>query len=255
MQDNRIDRPHSSRPALSLAANEVHVWHVPLDERISEVGRRCMVLNQEERDRAARFHFDRDRHEFCLSRSVLRQMLESYGVAGAAEVRFTYSLHGKPALDGVHGCPWLQFNLSHTRGMAVCAFVHSRLVGVDVEHVRDVVDVDGIVASHFAPEEQAEYQRLSAGERQRGFLNGWTRKEAFIKAVGEGLSYPLQAFAVTLTPGQPARFLRIGDDPAAPSAWMLADLTIYSSHVVALAVQGQHLRVENRIWSDISAHP
>jgi len=237
----------TTNPVFTLLPDEVHVWHVPLGELVPQMDWRYLLLSQEERARLTRFHHERDHNEFCLSRSTLRLLLEAYGVAPAAEIDFACSARGKPALATVHDCHWLQFNLSHTRGMAVYAFAHSRPVGVDIELTRAVPDADRIVASHFAAEEKAEYRMLPASARQHGFLNAWTRKEAFVKALGEGLNYPLDAFAVSLTPGEPARLVRIGEKHPEVAKWLLVDLTIDPSYVVALAVLGAPVRLRNRL--------
>jgi 4'-phosphopantetheinyl transferase len=232
---------------LVLAEDEVHVWHVRLAELAPELPRLQTLLSQDERERASRFHFERDRMTHCLSRAALRLLLQSYGVAAGPAIRFSYAAHGKPELAAAHNSAWLRFNLAHSHEMAVVAFAHSRQVGVDVECVRELRDADSLIAHYFSAEEQAEYQVLSPAARRRAFLNGWTRKEAFIKATGEGLSRPLDSFAVTLTPGEPVRFLRVGPDAAAASGWVLADLTLDPSYVVALAVEGTDLSIGNRV--------
>jgi 4'-phosphopantetheinyl transferase len=230
-----------------LPDNEVQVWQVDLSDFMPLLRRLRLLLSGEEQDRAARFHFEQHRGAFCMSRAVLRVLLESYGVGPAAEIAFTCSRFGKPALAAGQGQPGLEFNLSHTQGRAVYAFTRHRPVGIDVEALRTVPSADLIVAQQFAPEEQAAYHALSEADRQRGFLNGWTRKEAFIKATGEGLQRPLGSFAITLTPGAPVRFLRIDAAVDAQANWQLFDLTLDPSYVVALAVPGADLECRNRL--------
>jgi len=232
---------------LVLAEDEVHIWHARLAEFTPELAGFRTLLSRDELERAARFHLERDRTEYCLSRGALRLMLQSYGVGPAPEVRFSYSAQGKPELAAVHDSDWLRFNLAHSHGMTVLAFAHSRQVGIDVECLREMRDADDLVTRYFSAEEQVEYQAVPPAARRRAFLNGWTRKEAFIKATGEGLNRPLDSFAVTLTPGEPARLLRIGLDPAAASGWVIADVTLDPSYVVALAVEGTGLRLCNRV--------
>ncbi len=231
---------------LTLAADEVHVWHVPHQEHLPHLDQLAGLLNAEERERAGRFHFERDRATYTLSRAYLRLFLQKYGIAPAAEISFTYAPRGKPELHACHAASWLQFNLAHSRGMTVLAFALARPVGIDVETLRELHDAAGIVGSIFAPEEQAAFHALAPEARQRGFFNGWTRKEAFIKATGEGLGRQLDSFAVTLTPGESAGFLRL--DTSAGDDWFLADLTLAPPHIVALATRGSGLHIRNRVW-------
>jgi 4'-phosphopantetheinyl transferase len=160
----------------------------------------------------------------------------------AAAVAFQYSTRGRPTLASGQ----LQFSVSHTDGMAVFAVTGKRRVGIDVECVRPVHEQDLLVSQNFAPEEVAAYHALSGAARQQAFFNGWTRKEAFVKALGEGLSHSLSSFAVSLAPGVPARLLRI--DGGSPENWLLRDLTQQPAHVVALAAEGRGLQIRSRCW-------
>lgn len=240
---------------ITSSQDEVHVWHVPLDELHRDVSRLWQLLSHDERARADRYQFEQDRQDFCVSRGVLRLLLQAYGAGRAADITLAYSRHGKPRLARTDNEPLgepLEFNVAHTRGMAVYAFSRSRGVGVDVERVREVADADRIVARHFAAEERAQYQALPRSLRQRGFFNAWTRKEAIIKATGMGLSGSLDTFAVVLTPGASVRLLESTSQPAAAAAWSLADMTIDPCYVVAAAAEGRGVRMKNQILSERS---
>ena len=218
--------------------DEVHVWNMPLvDSALSYID----CLNDAEKDRAARFLNERARNEFIQSRAFLRRLLESCGAGPAKQIAFSYSANGKPELADVE--TRLQFNVSHTRELAVFAVTRSHPVGIDVEWLGATKEAEGIVASRFAPEEQAEFAALGEEMKQRGFLQGWTRKEAFIKALGRGLGYDLASFAVTLV--GPARLLRVAADAGRVSDWTLADLPISPNHCAAVAVRGMNMRVKN----------
>jgi 4'-phosphopantetheinyl transferase len=173
------------------------------------------LLAPDERERAARFVHDVHRRRFIVARAALRRILGAHLGVAPATLRFTEGAHGKPALDGTG----LEFNLSHSHELALVAVTRDAPVGVDVEHLRPVADALGIARSHFAPSERAALAAAPADARDLVFLRGWTRKEAFIKAIGEGLSHPLDQFEVSLT--DEARFLGIGGDPAAAARWSL----------------------------------
>lgn len=233
-----------------LNENEVHVWHAPLSALASELPRLGALLSPDERARAERFHFERDRNQFTLTRAILRSLLGEYCQVPAEDIAFDYGPRGKPVLRAPASMQ-LQFNVSHSHGMAAYAITRTCHVGVDVELVREVKEADGIVTSQFAPEEVAAYRALPVEARRRGFFYLWTRKEAYIKALGEGLGHPLDRFAVSLEPGPAARFVRIGSDPAALADWTLCDLVLDASYVAALAVQGVGLNVVSRAWTPV----
>ena len=190
-----------------------------------------MLLEPEERDRAARFRFDHLQHAFILARGGLRVLLGCYlGVCPAA-VQFTYGSKGKPTLSGGS----VEFNVSHSGGLAVFAFTFGCEIGVDVEQIRSLPDMLEIASQFFCVEETAELMALPAGERERAFFLCWTRKEAYIKATGDGLSAPLDSFRVALRPGAPARFVHFKHDASAAASWTLHDLSLTPAHAGALA--------------------
>ena len=218
--------------------HEVRIWNKPLtDSALSDLD----SLNDDERDRAARFMNERARNEFIQARAFLRRLLESCGAGPAKQIAFSHSANGKPELARAE-TP-LQFNVSHTRELAVFAVTRSHPVGVDVEWLGATREAEGIVASRFAPEEQAEFAGLPEAMKQRGFLQGWTRKEAFIKALGRGLGYDLASFAITLV--GPARLLRVAADAGHVSDWTLADLPLSPNHCAAVAVRGANIRIKD----------
>ncbi len=205
-------------------------------------------MSVDEREQAARFHVEQDGMEYALTHSILRQLLEAYGVASAADVSLVRSLRGKPALAASSNPTRLQFNLSHTRGMAVFAFARVLPVGIDVECGRAIEGARDWGLEFLASEEQREFNVLPAADKARGFLNGWTRKEAFAKAIGKGLNLPLNSYAVSLTPGAPARLVRSDVPCGSVKKWMLADITRDPKFVAALAVFGRDIRIVHRTW-------
>jgi 4'-phosphopantetheinyl transferase len=206
----------------------------PLD---IDAGRLARLLSVDERERAGRFAFERDRRRYIVARARLRQLLgERLGVAPEC-LRFVYQPQGKPALASCPGQRDLRFNVSHCGEVAAYAFAEGREVGVDIEEVRELPDADDIVMRFFSRRERGAYMRLPLRERPQGFFNCWTRKEAFIKALGSGLSCPLDSFDVSFAPGRPARILRVGRVAASRCGWTLRSFVPGPGLVGAVALQ------------------
>ena len=235
-----------SREVAGLDPDEVHVWAADLDH-LPEASLRG-ALSADERDRAGRFHFERDRRRFVVARGLLRLLLGRYLDVDPAALAFGYGPRGKPFLDGFEEP---RFNLSHSGGLALLAFASGRDVGVDIEQERPLPGSEDIALHYFSAWEAAELRRLRADEREAAFFRCWTRKEAFIKATGDGLSQPLDAFDVTLAPGEPARLLRVlGEHEAARRFW-LEDLRPAPDFAGALAVDGEVKHVVRRTWEQL----
>lgn len=221
-----------TRPSLEPLA--VHIWRVPLDElpRV-ELNALLSTLSADERQRAERFHFERHREQFIVARGTLRAVLGRYLATPPTALRFRYGDHGKPSLA------WpttdLRFNISHSHELALIAVAYGQELGVDVEHCAPMRDQEGVARQVFAPDELEALAQLPPALRMRGFFNAWTRKEALIKARGEGLSLPLKEFAVTLVPGEPARLLR-SVDPTDLQRWSLHALEPGRGYAAALAI-------------------
>ncbi|HEX4593379.1 MAG TPA: 4'-phosphopantetheinyl transferase superfamily protein [Bryobacteraceae bacterium] len=218
--------------AYELNGRIVHIWPLWIEGPDAVVERFRSLLAPDETDRAARFKFEHLRHSFILARGALRILLGRYVNTSPADLIFTYGSNGKPALAPPAR---VQFNASHSGGLALFAFAMDCEIGIDVEAVRAMPDMENIAKRFFCDEEAAELMSLPAEERDRGFYLCWTRKEAYIKATGEGLSAPLDAFRVTLRPGDPARVVHLAGDPTAARAWTLHDLALDKRYAAALA--------------------
>ena len=222
--------------ALTCSSAIVEVVWLRLPDNVDAAARACTVLSASERSRADRFAFARDRTRYILCRAGLRRLLsERLGIPAAA-VALHSNAHGKPMLAGGQGVAPLEFNVSHSGDVAVYALSHAHPVGVDVEAIETRVDRDAIARDNFSAAEQAAYATLDRGSLPVAFMNCWTRKEAFIKAVGKGLSYPLRSFDVSLAPGDDARLLRLELGPGTPADWTLASFEPYPGYVGAVAV-------------------
>jgi 4'-phosphopantetheinyl transferase len=218
--------------AYELTGRAVHVWPVSTHAPAAVTEQFWFLLAPDETDRAGRFRFDHLRRSFILARGALRVLLGRYLNIAPGGIEFGYGSKGKPALAAPHR---LQFNASHSGDLALFAFTTDCEIGVDVERIRPIPDTEDVAKRFFCAEETAELMALPAGQREHGFFLCWTRKEAYIKATGEGLSTPLDAFRVTLQPSEPAGMVHLERDPIAAQAWTLHDLTPAPGYAAALA--------------------
>lgn len=226
-----------ARSAASLADATVAVTR--LDAAPEAVDAAARVLSVEERRRADRFIHLRDRRRFIMARAWLRRLLAAELDTEAEALDFVYGDYGKPALSPAFAGSDLCFNLSHAGDMAGCALTHGHEVGIDIEAVRSLRDADTIAAQFFSARENRAWRALAESDRPLGFFNCWTRKEAFVKALGEGLAYPLDGFEVSLAPNEPARLLRVGDVPGRSSGWQLHAFVPAPGFVGAIVVRGK----------------
>lgn len=224
---------------LSLPHGEVHVWRIFLDESLPRLHKLAALLSEDERARAARFRFERDRQRFITARAAFRTILARYQGCEPQALRFDYNAYGKPSLTAEFGGHALGINMAHSQDLALCAVVRGRQLGVDVEQVRALADMEGIAQRFFSPSECAVLNSLAEGEKCEAFYRCWTRKEAFIKACGEGLSMPLDSFEVTLAPGEPAKLVSVEGDPQKAARWSLVALAPAAGYAAALVVEGK----------------
>jgi 4'-phosphopantetheinyl transferase len=233
---------------LLLKSDEVHVWRADLDQEPATIRTLSEILTPDERQRAERFYFQKDREHFTVARGVLRIIFSRYLNISPELIRFSYNQYGKPALDDPLGDASLRFNLSHSHGMALYAFTRGREIGLDIEFIREDFASLEIAESFFSPKEVEMLRALSSEHQCAAFFNCWTRKEAYIKALGEGLSHPLHRFTVSFIAGEPAALLSTDDDPEESSRWSLIELTPGPGYVAALAVSGRAPIIHHLQW-------
>src|ERR1043166_2141935 len=188
-------------------------------------------------ERATRFALEPDRRRFIVVRALLRQLLAARLGVRPEAIELAAGARGKPALAGRFAASDLRFNVSHCQDVAVNAFSSGREVGIDVEAVRELPDADDVAARWFSRQEYATYRALEPGDRALGFFQCWTRKEAFIKALGDGLFHPLDRFDVSLAPGEPARILRVEDVPGDRCRWQLEGFSPVPGFVAAVVAE------------------
>ena len=236
-----------SAPAgLALADDEVHVWRAALDISQSQLHVLEGTLGDTERARSQRLRKDRDR--FIAAHGTLRAIVARY--LGADPGRLTFasrSPSGKPALSGEFAKA-LRFNLSHSAGLGVYALSVNCEVGIDVERIRQDLDIDAIGRQFFSSREIEAISALPQSERLHAFFNCWTRKEAYLKATGKGLAVPLDQFDVSVGPGGPAELIRTAVDAEESSRWSLASIDAGAGYVGALAVEGHGWSLRRWQW-------
>jgi 4'-phosphopantetheinyl transferase len=221
-----------------LQDDQVHVWRARLDSANPCVGKLGSFLSEEEQTRAARFHFRRDQDRFVITRGLLRVILDRYLGVGPAQLEFCYNAYGKPSLAPRCENEMLRFSVSHSRDLVIYAIACGRQVGVDVEYMHADIANEGVAAQFFSPAEVAALRSLPPAARVQGFYNCWTRKEAYVKAKGLGLSLPLDQFDVSLAPGEPARLLGVQGDSQGASRWSMRELTPSPGYAGAVVASG-----------------
>lgn len=225
----------SESAVLWLSGDEAHVWRVDLATAADLAERFGGALTPDERERAARFRDVGHRTRFVGVRGWLRALLAEYLGQSPFDLRFRYGSHGKPTLASANPLD-LRFNLSHSAEAALVALTRGREVGVDVELRRG--RKLRLAERFFAADEVARLRALPADEQEHAFYRCWTRKEAFVKARGEGLSLALHCFAVAIDPSEPPAILRVDGEAREAERWSVRDLPEISGYAAALVVEG-----------------
>lgn len=236
------DPPHI---APGPARHEVHVWRASLQYAESQLLNFRRTLTPDERVRAECFRFESDRTHYIAARGLLRCILSRYLDEQPGEIRFAYGSYGKPFLSNRYGGS-LHFNLSHSHGLALFAIAEGREVGVDLELVRVDFEHLEIARRFFSSYEVETLEALPAETRTQAFYDCWTRKEAYIKARGEGLFYPLDEFDVNFRPGEKAALLRTRSEPSEASRWSMYELSPAPGYKAALVAEGHDYQL--RCW-------
>jgi 4'-phosphopantetheinyl transferase len=239
-----VPGPFPSLAAPTLKVQEVHLWALPSGTK--EIVDYTSLLSSMEMDRARRFRFSDLSERFVLDHGRLRLLLGAYLEIDPRSLVFAENKQGKPRVS-LSDCR-LRFNMSHTRGLTMIAVCLDAELGVDVEELRVIEDRDAIAASHFSPLESHTLQAQPEEERDKAFLRCWTRKEAYIKARGEGLSLPLDQFAVTLSSGDRPALLHCAWDEREPQRWRIEHLQPTAAHVGALTIEQGNWSFLHFIW-------
>lgn len=227
-----------------LPDNEVHIWRAPLEMDSATLIHLQRTLAKDEKARSERFIFDQDRNHFIAARGILREVLGRYLQRPPQTIDFVYGARGKPAISNGGSRHPICFNLSHSHGLAVIGIAREREIGIDIELMRPEFAGEEIARRYFSAKEVDELNRLPAELRTEGFFHCWTRKEAYIKAKGDGLYIPLESFDVSLTPGLPTEL-----NSADRSLWSLHSFTPDPGYVGALVGEGNNWRSRYLNWT------
>jgi 4'-phosphopantetheinyl transferase len=233
-----------------LGSHDVHVWSLRLDLSPAVQDRLEGVLSASEAARAGRFVDAASRRRSVAAHGLLRVVLSGYLGRHPGDVALEVGRGGKPRLAEQAGP---RFSLSHAGARGLLAVSADREVGVDIERIGAIDDVEGLAEVCFSPVERAALSAVPAAQRGRAFYVGWTRKEAFLMVIGEGLARPLDSFAVTLTPGEPERLLGVRGAPEASRRYTLRALEPAAGYVGAVAVDGPGLTTAWRPWRTLAA--
>ena len=207
-----------------MPRDEIHIWYASLDQGSQALRHLEGMLSEEERSRAQGFRSGRPRSRCIASRGLLRTLLASYLDREPREIRFSYGTNGKPYLDESLDTMDLSFNVSHSNDAAMYAFARGHEIGVDLERVRPFFGMEHVVKRFFSPQEQNAFRRAAPGRRVRAFYDCWTRKEAVLKASGDGLARSLASFDVSRAGG---------------AEWAIHDLETFEGYSAALAIRAR----------------
>lgn len=238
---------------LRLTLNEVHIWRINLARPDDEVQRCRRLLSGDEVERADRFYFDKDRGRFTVARAAMREILSRYTGVAAMDLHFSYGPRGKPELSGGLEQSGIKFNLSHSSECALLAVTLGLIVGVDIEWIKADFATDEIAERFFSVTEVENLRSLAASQRAEAFFSCWTRKEAYIKALGEGFSIPLDSFAVAFSHGMTPALLYVKVDPGEVERWSMYNIVAGDGYKAAVVVQGKRHRLKQMEWTGASA--
>jgi 4'-phosphopantetheinyl transferase len=248
--DDSITLWPSPSGAFCLDTETAHVWGFLLRVSGAVLDHLAATLAPEEKRRAASFRFERDRNRYVAGRGTLRRILGGYLKTSPAAVRLGNGPYGKPFLVGEFADS-AQFNLAHCEDIALLALTRGCMVGVDLERVRGMDDADSMAAGFCSKREYAEFKAMPESERDAGFFRLWTRKEAWLKATGEGIGECLNQVEVTFQSSQPARFLGLpSKEKETPNEWTLQELAPAPGFLGALALAGKVRQVCCWNWKE-----
>jgi 4'-phosphopantetheinyl transferase len=232
-----------------LNRDAVHVWKFTLAPPQEILQRLGLFLSEDEIQRANRFHFPHHRDRFIAAHGCLREILSRYTKCPPQALQFQVSPFGKPSLVEEQGGREVAFNLSHSHDLGLVAVTRREAVGVDIEYIRTDLADEQVARRFFSKSEVARLLSLPDEQQKEAFFLCWTRKEAFIKAIGQGLSMPLDRFDVTLAPGEPAQLLATRPDPAQALQWRIYHCVPAEGYAAAVAVAGQEVRINYWEWN------
>ena len=231
----------SDGKGMVLNDDDVHIWRANLQSDAISLVRSQLVLNDAELDKANRQYFDRDRIRSIMARGYLRHILSKYLALQATEIQFNYTDKGKPFIDPSQNPTGLTFNISHSSNILVCAVSKNRRIGIDVEQIRELRTLNGMIRIVLSTTEQASFALLPKQDQLFAFFNSWTGKEAYLKAIGMGIAFGLQAVEVVFDPSRAVELLQVNGDRAQVAKWTIKRISPHSGYIAATVVEGRDL--------------
>ncbi len=235
---------------IKLEKDRIDVWCVSLDVNEECFDSFQQILSEDEHTKAQRMRIEKPRKNYVAARGILRFILSAYAGKKPELITFQYGENGKPGLNEKFNGKEITFNMSHSHGLALCCVALERSIGADIEKIREDISIIDIARRFFSDHEYKELISLPAALQRQGFFCCWTRKEAYLKATGQGITFPLSDFDVSLTPGAPAELIKHRTKPEQTSMWSIVDLDVAPDFAAALVAEGKDFRlVPQKSWS------
>lgn len=242
-----------SSPAIfHLPPDEVHVWRITLARLPVPLAELEQLIDGREQRQACRFRHTQDREQHIASRGFRRLLLARYLQTAPRDLKFEYNHFGKARLPGSALPHPLRFNTGHSGGVILFALANNRETGVDVERLRPLADMQALARRCFTSREFEAWHRLPEPEQRKAFFRVWTRKEAFLKAYGRGLSLAPELVEVTVPADRPPRLLSVEGEPAAHREWDIRDLPADEGFAAAIAVENRDRvcwKLRESVWT------
>jgi 4'-phosphopantetheinyl transferase len=235
---NQADQQFPGPPSQPLTDSDVHVWCVSFAPLLKELDALFSLLSPDEKIRAERFYFEKDRNRFIAGRGLLKTIIGGYMNMAPSRIAFIYGSFGKPALDLGVWHKSFEFNLSHSKDLVLYIFCLGHRVGIDVEYIRSMPDLDNFAEQFFSPRETEVLKSLPEDEKYDAFFKLWTCKEAFLKAHGSGLMTPLSHVEISLEADGPGLLRAIDGDSKQASRWHLESFYPAMGYRASLAIEG-----------------
>jgi 4'-phosphopantetheinyl transferase len=239
---------HSGADNLKLLPGEIHMWLIPEVQNENMMKVLSHKLNDAEKEKASRYYFEKKRRQYIITRGVLKILLEVYTRRNSEQFQIVQGIYGKPFMRSEE--EEIHFNISHSEGLSILGFSKEAPLGVDIEIIREIPERDEIAEKYFSKKENNIYKTIPEEYRTKAFFNCWTRKEAFIKAIGEGFSKPLDQFDVTFLSNEKTKLISIDGDTRKADEWSLQELKTAQGYVSAFAVKKRKFRLSCWTWNE-----
>ncbi len=226
-----------------LSKNKAHIWCVAHNKFTNFIKKLRTVLSEEEQHQANRFYFAKDQERYIVARGLLRHILSWYVACKPASISFIYNKYGKPELSPICNPLDLNFNLSHSGEIILYSFILHSAIGIDVERICPKSDYENIVYSHFSDIEKEMFSKIPDRDKNKAFFHYWTRKESYIKALGMGLSYPLNEFSVCFLPGQESKYTNIIKKNGEKDDWVVRTIAPMPGYTGAVSVKRSNIKL------------